>query len=146
MLKKVDYLPLGSVVIIRGMIKKTMIVARGLAANIDGETKVFDYGGCLYPEGIIGEDILYFNHADIGKLVFEGFSDDDNVLMVENINNWLTSIPYTRGNPLDINRLRYPNAQAGPVDAVAETTPVDTDAEGTPSGAAETVSPTTLIP
>lgn len=103
-MEQVDYLPLGSIVVVRGGVKKTMIIARGLAAKIDGSTVVFDYGGCLYPEGLLGENILYFNHADIAKVVFEGYNDEDNFLMVENINNWLKETPYERGNPIDINK------------------------------------------
>jgi hypothetical protein len=103
-MEKIKYLPLGSIVIVRGGVKKTMVVARGLAAEINAETKVFDYGGCLYPEGLLGDQIMYFNHVDIAKVVFEGFTDDDDILMVENINNWLNETPYERGNPLEINK------------------------------------------
>jgi len=111
-MEKVEYLPLGSIVIVRGGVKKAMIIARGLAAEIGTETNVFDYGGCLYPEGLLGDKILYFNHADIAKVVFEGFNDDDNAIMVENINNWLKDIKYERGNPLEINK-RTQNAGKG---------------------------------
>ena len=102
-MEKVDYLPLGSVVVVRGGIKKTMVIARGLAAEINGETKVFDYGGCLYPEGLLGDKVMFFNHADIAKVVFEGFNDEDNAMMVDNVNNWLKETPYKRGNPLELN-------------------------------------------
>ncbi len=102
-MEPVEYLPLGSVVIVRGAVRKTVIIARGLAAEIAGQTKVFDYGGCVYPEGLLGDQIAYFNHADIAKVVFEGYSDDDNVMMVENINAWLEKVPYERGNPLELN-------------------------------------------
>ncbi len=84
-MEPVEFLPLGSVVIVRGAVRKTVVIARGLAAQIAGQTKVFDYGGCVYPEGLLGDQIAYFNHEDIAKVVFEGFSDDDNVMMVENI-------------------------------------------------------------
>ena len=105
-MEKVEYLPLGSIVVIHGAIKKTMVIARGLAAEINGETSVFDYAGCLYPEGIIGDQIMYFNHQDIAKVVFSGFSDEDDSLMVENINTWLQSVPFERADPLKINQGR----------------------------------------
>ncbi|MDR2896650.1 MAG: DUF4176 domain-containing protein [Propionibacteriaceae bacterium] len=100
---RVEFLPLGSVVVVRGAIRKTLIVARGLAANITGETRVFDYGGCVYPEGLVGDQLGYFNHEDIARVVFEGFRDEDNTMMVENINNWLAKTTFLRGNPVEIN-------------------------------------------
>jgi hypothetical protein len=100
---RIDLLPLGSVVIVRGGVKKVMIIARGLATALEGGTKFFDYGGCLYPEGVIGDGLLYFNHADIQKAVYEGFVDEDEALMVENINEWVVKSGYERGNPIEIN-------------------------------------------
>lgn len=75
------FLPLGTIVILKGTLKKLMIVNR---ANIVDE-KYFDYGATLYPEGLIDNDLAYFNHDDILKVVSEGFSDDDNNLMVSQL-------------------------------------------------------------
>jgi hypothetical protein len=111
-MEKVEFLPLGSVVVIRGGVKKTMIIARGLAATIQSEPNIFDYGGCLYPEGLLGDNILYFNHADIAKIVFEGFNDEDNIMMVEAINSWMEKTPYKRGNPLELNKQNQSNSTA----------------------------------
>ncbi|MFZ2539570.1 MAG: DUF4176 domain-containing protein [Oscillospiraceae bacterium] len=98
------FLPIGSIVIVKGGVKKSMIIARGLATVINGETKYFDYGACLYPEGLMGDSVMYFNHADIAKVVFKGFTDDDDVMMVENINEWLEKTPLKRGNPYQLNQ------------------------------------------
>jgi hypothetical protein len=100
----IEYLPLGSVVVIRGSVRKTMVIARGLAAEFGSETSMFDYAGCLYPEGLMGDQLAYFNHADIGQVVFEGFSDDDDALMVKNIQAWAEGVPYRRADPEEINR------------------------------------------
>ena len=101
---KTDYLPLGSIVIVKGGVKKSMIIARGLAAPIGDEVKFFDYGGCLYPEGLIGDSLIYFNHEDLEKVVFEGFSDEDNELMVKNINEWAEKSGFPKGNPFELNQ------------------------------------------
>ena len=77
-----------------------MIIARGLAADIEGQALVFDYAGCMYPEGLVGDKVGYFNHGDIARVVFEGFNDDDNTMMVDNINAWLTTVPYPRGGSM----------------------------------------------
>lgn len=103
-MEKTDFLPLGSIVIIRGGVKKTMIIARGIAADVGVGPKRFDYGGCLYPEGLISDQLLYFNHEDINKIVFTGFSDEDNELMVENINGWIKTSEFEKGNPMEINK------------------------------------------
>lgn len=82
---KFDYLPLGSVVIVNGSVKKYVIVARGLQLNVNGRKLYFDYGACQYPEGMIGDQLMYFQHSNINKVVFEGYKDDDNQVMVEMI-------------------------------------------------------------
>jgi hypothetical protein len=107
---KVEFHPIGSIVQVRGGVKKLMIVARGLAAEVQGETREFDYGGCLYPEGLIADQVLYFNHADIAKVVHLGFADGDEAMMVENLNEWLLKSPYERGNPEDLNRQKKATA------------------------------------
>ncbi len=78
-------LPLGSIVNIDGGIRKYVIVARGLNVNVQGAIRFFDYGAVYYPEGLIGDQLMYFQDKDVKKVVFEGFSDDDDKLMVENI-------------------------------------------------------------
>ncbi|GAB5081445.1 DUF4176 domain-containing protein [Hominimerdicola sp. 21CYCFAH17_S] len=89
LIEKVNYLPLGSIVVIKGGVKKYMIAARGLGVNIGEKSAYFDYGACMYPEGMMGDKMMYFQHEDITKTVFEGFSDEDDRLMVDNINEAL---------------------------------------------------------
>ncbi len=103
-MEKTDFLPLGSIVIIKGGVKKTMIVARGLATKINDEMQFFDYGGCLYPEGLMGDQMLFFNHTDIMKVVFTGYTDDDNALMLENLDAWLQNPQFKRGDPAQLNK------------------------------------------
>ena len=111
-MEKVEFLPLGSIVVVRGGIKKIMIIARGLAVEIQGSTKVFDYAGCLYPEGLMGDQILQFNHTEIIKTVFKGFSDEDELLMLSKLNDWLENSPFERGNAMEINQQKQADAAA----------------------------------
>ena len=67
-------------------------------------TSFFDYGGSLYPQGIIGDQILYFNHEDIAKVVFEGYHDEDDEMMVENINKWYEESNVPKGNPANFKK------------------------------------------
>ncbi len=88
-MERIDYVPLGSVVYLKGGIKKLMIVARAINVTNDGKQYFFDYGGVLYPEGITGEQIAYFNHEDINSVFFRGCDDEENKGMVESINQFL---------------------------------------------------------
>jgi len=97
--EKTDYLPLGSVVIIRGGTQKVVINARGLVTMATNPPSFFDYGGSIYPQGIIGDQILYFNHTDIAKVVFTGYTDEDDELMKDNINEWYSKSEFQRGDP-----------------------------------------------
>jgi len=74
-------LPLGSIVILKGNTKKMMIIARLIALPVKGQVYRFDYGACLYPEGMVGDSLIYFNQEDILKVVQEGYTDDDNEIM-----------------------------------------------------------------
>lgn len=87
MREEIEYLPLGSIVVIKGGFRKYMILARGIQVNVKGKNHFFDYGACLYPEGVIGDRVMYFQHSDIYKVVHEGYSDDDDKIMIENINS-----------------------------------------------------------
>lgn len=103
-MERVPYLPLGSVVVVRGNVKKFVIVSRGLLTRLEEGIRYFDYGGVLYPEGMIGDAIVYFNHADIQKIVSEGYRDEDDTLAVNNIYDYLDNNEVIYGNPIDINR------------------------------------------
>lgn len=103
-MQKTDYLPLGSVVILKGGVKKLMIISRGLAVKLNGEEQFFDYGGVQYPEGLIGEQIAYFNHNGIVKTVYEGYSDDDDKMMVDAINEFREIRGLKKGDPYEMHK------------------------------------------
>jgi len=67
-----EYLPLGTVVILKEGEKTIMIYGR---KQIHAETKVmYDYVACLYPEGNLNEKYTYlFNHDQIQEVLFTGF-------------------------------------------------------------------------
>lgn len=103
-MQKVDFLPLGSVIKLRGGIRKVIIVSRGLMTIIGDRALYFDYGGAIYPEGIIGDQIMYFNHVDIEEVVFEGYEDGENKEMVKQLQNWMEKSDAEKGNPYEINK------------------------------------------
>ena len=65
--ENIEFLPLGSIVQLKGGVKKIMIIARGAFAVV-----------------------LYFQHKDIQKIVYRGYEDEDEKLMQENIKNNLS--------------------------------------------------------
>lgn len=96
--QRVDYLPLGSIVILKGGTQKVVINSRGLVSLMTEPSGFFDYGGSVYPQGIVGDSILYFNHCDIAKVVFKGYTDEDDAMMVDNINEWYAKSQYERAD------------------------------------------------
>ena len=68
------YLPIGSIVLLKGQAKRTLIYGRN-QINIENG-KSYDYVGCGYPEGYVSEtEKLYFNHSDIELLFAIGYQN-----------------------------------------------------------------------
>lgn len=98
-MERIDYVPLGSVVYLKGGIKKLLVVARAIQVPKNGKNYYFDYGGVLYPEGITGDQMAYFNHEDISTVFFRGCDDGENKGMTDTINRYVESHPdLLRGN------------------------------------------------
>lgn len=94
------YLPLGSIVLLKGGMQKILIISRALKVRNGDKEYFFDYGGVLYPEGLVGDQMAYFNEDKISKIVFEGYSDIDNENMVENIKHYEEEHPdLIKGDP-----------------------------------------------
>jgi len=72
-----NLLPIGSVVLLKGAMKKMMIFGIKQLDEKNPETE-YDYSGVPYPEGNVGTDTQYlFNHSDIGMVCFRGFEDEE---------------------------------------------------------------------
>ena len=68
------FLSIGSIVILNDGNKKLMIYGRFQADVSSG--KVYDYVGCLYPEGNISPEYSFlFNNENIREVIFEGYKD-----------------------------------------------------------------------
>ena len=80
------YLPIGTVVMLKGGSKRLMITGFCSVAN-DDKNKVYDYSGCMYPEGFLSSDqTALFNHDQIDKIYYMGLSDDEDKKFKENLN------------------------------------------------------------
>ncbi|MGR3741775.1 DUF4176 domain-containing protein [Companilactobacillus sp. DQM5] len=92
-MKALEFLPLGSIVVLKGVVKKIMIIQRAVQVKQeDSSTKYFDYGAALYPEGLVDDKIVYFNHDEIAKTIYPGYQDGDDKLMQEQINEALKTL------------------------------------------------------
>jgi hypothetical protein len=110
-----DFVPLGTICTLQGNDKKLMVIARGLIlSQDDGEQRYYDYGGCLYPEGLIGDAILYFNHDVISEVVFEGFADGENNELLEDLSANMLTLSVERGNPEPLTLSETPASAALP--------------------------------
>lgn len=75
--KKSKYLPLGTVVLLKGGEKKLMIIGFSVVGEED-QNKMYDYLGCIYPEGVLSSSKnLLFNNDQIEKIVSYGFYDEE---------------------------------------------------------------------
>lgn len=73
---KLKYLPLGTIVLLKGAKKRLMVT--GFCIYSDEQKRYFDYTGCIYPEGFISStQNLVFDHNQIEKIIVMGYSDEE---------------------------------------------------------------------
>lgn len=71
------FLPLGTLVKIDEKLKRVMIIGFGVKVK-NKEDKIFDYMGCIYPEGLLSNtEFFTFNHSDIKEICVLGYSDQE---------------------------------------------------------------------
>lgn len=104
MMETMKWIPLGSVVVLETTDQKILVIGRGLNVGDIGIEYYFDYCGVSYPDGIIGDRVLYFNHSSVQRVLFEGYDDDDNMIMNDKINAYLKEHP-------DLRRLNTKDVQ-----------------------------------
>lgn len=73
------FLPIGTVVILEGGTKRVMISGFcAVETTNETERKIWDYSGCMYPEGFLdSRQTCLFNHEQIKEIYHMGFSDDE---------------------------------------------------------------------
>ena len=80
-----ELLPIGSVVAVKGGLKKVMII--GLLQTIhseEEEVRTFDYIGVIYPEGFLNlETMILFDHDLITDIVFKGYENLEREEMIQ---------------------------------------------------------------
>ncbi|MEC5425181.1 DUF4176 domain-containing protein [Virgibacillus sp. C22-A2] len=85
-------LPIGSIVYLKEGTSKLMILNRGPIIppeKGDSQGVMYDYSGCLYPQGLNPTNVFYFNEENIDKVLFEGFKDEEEERFQEIYDNWM---------------------------------------------------------
>ena len=73
------FLPIGTVVKLKGGTKKIMITSYLVFPNNrNGKSEMFEYGACPYPAGIIDSKYaVAFNHEQIAEIIYLGHIDEE---------------------------------------------------------------------
>lgn len=103
--KEEKFLPIGTVVLLKGGKRELMITGYCIipsgeiydkSGKIDATGKMFDYGACIYPEGIITSNQSFaFNHEQIEKICFKGYETDIQKEMSRYLNGGLAEMKKT---------------------------------------------------
>lgn len=71
------YLPLGTVCLLKDATKRVMIIGFAAKGKETG-SKTYDYVGVMYPIGMISStQNLLFNHDQIDKIYYMGYTDEE---------------------------------------------------------------------
>jgi hypothetical protein len=74
-LDKRDFLPLGSVVSVKGAKSKIMVIGRALIVKEKPGPRYYDYAGCSWPLGQVKDSMFYFPAGVIERTYFRGYED-----------------------------------------------------------------------
>ncbi len=86
------YLPVGSIVLLNGGTKRLMVTGYCMQTE-ERPGVIYDYSGCLYPEGVIRSDVTsVFNHDQIERVDFVGFTDDEGKTFTDELSNKLKDV------------------------------------------------------
>lgn len=83
---KERFLPIGTVLLLKGGKKEVMITSYCIfptniqikdGKSVQPDKKLYEYGGCIYPEGILDSNMACaFNHDQIEKIIYLGYECD----------------------------------------------------------------------
>lgn len=81
-------LPLASVVLMKDAKKKIMITGYSVTSP-ETNNKIWDYVGCVWPEGLIALDQnILFDHKDIQQVFYVGYVDDEQRRFMDFLDNF----------------------------------------------------------
>lgn len=85
-------LPIGSVVLLKNSSRKVMTIGV-CQKQIGTEEVIWDYAGCIYPEGYLGaEETFLFNNDQIDKIFSVGYQDEEQFSFKERVDQIMKEI------------------------------------------------------
>ena len=91
----INKLPIGTIVSLNGGTKKVMIV--GFYPIDKNNNVMYEYSGCLYPEGFLSNSkMVVFNHNQIEKVYYLGFSDQEELEFRQQLNTLINNNKFNR--------------------------------------------------
>lgn len=95
-----DFLPLGSVVTLKGSAKKLFVIGRALVVGNEEDGKeYYDYSFAPYPEGLVRDAVVYSNHDCIDEVLFKGFEDEGNTAVLDVLGDVLPRLDVVKADP-----------------------------------------------
>lgn len=79
---------LGTILYLKGGTQKIMVIGRNAILRLSDGDYLYDYVGCRYPSGFSTKSMIYFNEENIDSIIFSGYSDDDEIRMLEVFKEW----------------------------------------------------------
>ena len=90
------FLPIGSVVLLKGGKKRAMITGFCSVAQ-EKPDKIYDYSGCVYPEGYLSSNqVCLFDHDQIDKIFSVGYEDEEENIFKEKLNKIVDTLEKER--------------------------------------------------
>ena len=84
---KDKFLPIGTVVLLENGTKRVMITGYLIYSRSSEKKKLFDYGGCVFPEGVIdSNNNLGFNHDQIKEIIHMGLENEEETDFINSLN------------------------------------------------------------
>ncbi len=81
--QEVEVLPVGSIVRLKGSSIQILVIGRAIINYINGVKVFSDYVGCIYPDGIMNDKLLYFNNYDILSTIYIPEIDEDEEMLAK---------------------------------------------------------------
>ena len=89
---KEKFLPIGTVVLLKGGKKRAMITGFCSVAQ-ENQDKIYDYSGCVYPEGYLSSNqVCLFDHDQIEEIFFVGFEDEEEKAFKDKLNTIVSNL------------------------------------------------------
>lgn len=76
-----------------------LLIGRALLVENEGAREYYDYSFCLYPEGMLGDAVIYSNHENVDRIHFRGFEDEENAQVLDNVRAAVMRLDVPKAQP-----------------------------------------------